>query len=91
MQDAGVGAAGDDGRVSMAAGAADAEFVTEFGFQHIFPMAGAAGAHGAQMRIRGNVGGAAHDVNLTGILDQAHALQRFADVAQDGRRAPARA
>ena len=61
MQHAGVGAAGDDGRVGVAVGAAFAEFVAQLGFQLVFGHARAAGVHGAGVAGAGDVGGALHD------------------------------
>ena len=85
MQHAGVGAAGDDGRVGVRVGAALPEFVSQFGFQLVLGHAGAAGAHGAGVAGAGDVGRALLDAGFGGVLDQAHAVKLGAQVVNGAR------
>jgi hypothetical protein len=85
VQHAGVGAAGDDGRVGVGVGAALAEFVGQLGFQFVFGHAGAAGAHGAGVAGAGDVGRALLDGGLGSILDQAHGVELGAQVVDGAR------
>jgi hypothetical protein len=85
VQHAGVGAAGDDGRVGVGVGAAFAEFVSQFGFEFVFGHAGAAGAHGAGVAGAGDVGRALLDVGFGSVLDQAHAVEFEAQVVNGAR------
>ena len=86
MQHAGVGAAGDDGRVGVAVGAAFAKFVGQFGFQLVFGHARAAGVHGAGVPGAGDVGGALHGGQFGVVLEQAHGIEFGAQIMDRARR-----
>ena len=85
MQDAGVGAAGDEGRVGRALGAVAAEFGDELRFQRVFVHAGATDAHCAAVGMGGDRRAALHQLELEGVLDAAHAGDERAGVVQRGR------
>ena len=63
-----------------------AEGVQQFGFQMVFarihagPQQSGAGLHGAHMGFGADLRGAAHGVQLAGVLDQAHLVQQCAGV-----------
>ena len=65
------------------------EFVREFGFEFVFGLSGPAMAHGARVAGRGDVGGAAHEIDFVRVLDEAHAVERLAQIADLVRRVPA--
>jgi hypothetical protein len=75
----------------MGGGTAPAEFVAQFGFEFVLGHAGPAGAHGAGVAGRSDVGSAAHDVDLVRILDQTHLVEQAAQIADGtGPRLPLR-
>eukprot|EP01022_Parablepharisma_sp_SALTPOND_P033110 TRINITY_DN881_c1_g1_i15.p1 TRINITY_DN881_c1_g1~~TRINITY_DN881_c1_g1_i15.p1 ORF type:complete len:1351 (-),score=485.80 TRINITY_DN881_c1_g1_i15:36729-40781(-) len=80
VQHAAVGAGGDDGTVGRVLRAVTAEFMQQFGFQMVFAQAGAADTHGAAMGFGGDDAGTLHDVDLEGILEQAHVIQQHAHI-----------
>lgn len=91
VQHAGIRTGGDDGVVGHALRAVAAEFVEQFGLEVIFAQAGARGPHGAHMRPGGDARGAAHDVELARVLEQAHLIEDGAHVQRLVRRRHARA
>ena len=86
VQHAGVGTAGDDGRIGRELRAAAAKLVQQFGFDRVFMQAWAGGAHGAHMGRAGNGGGAPHQVLLLRVFQQAHGVEHGADIDRAGRR-----
>ena len=85
MQHAGIGATGDDRRVGVAGGATAAELVRELGFEFVFGHARAAMAHRARVAGAADRGGAAHRTDLAAVLDQTHAVEYGAQVADLAR------
>ena len=91
MQDGGVGAAADDRRVPGPGAAVLAERVVDQRLDLVLARGVARGQHRGDVRLGGDLGGAALDRDLLGRLDQAHLVQRHARVDQPHRRARAAA
>src|SRR5262245_9604067 len=85
MQDAGIGAAGDDRRIGGVLRSAAAKLVEQLGFYFVFASTGACCAHRALVRDRRYRGCAAHHRELAVILDEAHLVEQRAQVADLGR------
>ena len=78
----------DDRAVAGPGAAAAAEGVVDERLDLALAAAGARGAHGRDVRLGGDLRGAAQDGELAGRLDEAHLVQRQARVDEAHRRAP---
>ena len=88
VQHAGVGAAGDDGRIGRRRGAAPHELMHQFRFEFRLRHAGSALAHGAQVAGGGDVGGLRHQPAFHRRLHQPLFMQQTAQGDELFRRTP---
>ena len=87
MQHAGIGAAGDDGRIGRRPSAAAQEAIEQFRLQVALHQAGAAGPHGPQVALHADFRGPAHQLDFRRRLDQPQLMQQGLEAEDSLRRA----
>ena len=80
VEDAGVGAAGDDGGIGRPLAAAQPEFAFQFRLHLVFEAARRGALHGPDMGPGGNAGRPAHQLELIPALDQPHLVEKMTQV-----------